>query len=323
MTTTRATLRNPWVGFVLRRAAGLVCVCVALVVASFALVRAIPGNPGLFVAGTTASSEQIQQARVRLGLDKPFLTQFEHYVSNLAHGNFGTSFINQQSVDNIFTSRVGSSAALAVAGLLIVMLVGIPLGMIMGGLTRDGRRPHLEIVFTGSMSVLGAVPEFLMATLLAAVFAVYLRWLPVAGTGGISTLVLPALAVSILPTAVLARVVRVETLSAMAQDYMRTARGKRLPQRLLFFRHALPNVLTAALTIAGLLFSGLIAGAVVVENVFARPGLGTALTSAVLNRDYPVIQGMVIFFGLLLVLVNTLIDVLLAVIDPRSLASES
>jgi len=171
----------------------------------------------------------------------------------------------------------------------------------------------------GVTSVGGALPEFLASTFLAFVFAIWLRWLPVAGADERAAIVLPALAISLRPISVLSRIVRVETLNVLAQDYMRTARSKRLPPRLLYLRHALPNVLTAALTIGGLLFTGLLGGAVIVENVFAWPGLGTAVVQAVLNRDYPVIQGVILMLGMAVVLVNTLVDILLGVVDPRSI----
>jgi peptide/nickel transport system permease protein len=140
----------------------------------------------------------------------------------------------------------------------------------------------------------------------------------VAGSDERAAIVLPAVAISLRPIAVLARIVRVETLNVLAQDYIRTARSKRLPDRLLYLRHALPNVLTAALTIGGLLFTGLLGGAVIVENVFAWPGLGTAVVDAVLSRDYPVIQGVILMLGAAVVFVNTLVDVLLGLVDPRS-----
>jgi peptide/nickel transport system permease protein len=136
-------------------------------------------------------------------------------------------------------------------------------------------------------------------------------------------LILPALAVSLSPVAALARIVRVETLTVLSQDYIRTARSKRLPGRVILFRHALPNVATAALTIGGLVFAGIIGGAVVVENVFNRPGLGSALVQAVINRQYPTVQGITLVLGLAVVVINTAVDILLGLIDPRSLTRES
>jgi peptide/nickel transport system permease protein len=188
----------------------------------------------------------------------------------------------------------------------------------MGAFTREGRHKRGELTYTGVASVLGALPEFLAATFLAFVFAVWLRVLPVAGGDGLIGLILPVASVSLRPIAILSRIVRVETLNVLAMDYIRTARGKRLPWRLIYLRHTLPNVITAALTIGGVLFAGLVGGGVVVENVFARAGLGTALVTAVVQRDYPVIQGIVLVLGITVVLVNAIVDILVAIVDPRA-----
>jgi peptide/nickel transport system permease protein len=190
--------------------------------------------------------------------------------------------------------------------------------MAAGSLTRDGRHRVGEFTFAGATSVVGSLPEFLMATLLVLVFAVRWRIFPVAGGSDLKGLILPVAAVSLRPVALLLRIVRVETLNVLATDYMRTARWKRLPYRRTMFRHALPHVLTAALSVGGLLFAGLVGGAVVVENVFARPGLGTALVNAVIARDYPVVQGITFVLGAVVVLVTVSVDVVTALIDPRS-----
>jgi peptide/nickel transport system permease protein len=206
-------------------------------------------------------------------------------------------------------------AAVALAFVLIVSVVG---GMLTAHLTRDGRRPRTEFGFTIVASVLGTVPDYLLATFLTLVFAVWLTILPVAGAEGWQSLVLPALALALPSTAVLMRIVRVETLNVLAQDYIRTARSKRLPGRVVYLRHVLPNVVTATLTIGGIMFASIVGGAVVVENVFARPGLGSVLVNAVHARDYPVIQAVMLLLAVLVVCVNTIIDVLLAIVDPRT-----
>jgi peptide/nickel transport system permease protein len=195
--------------------------------------------------------------------------------------------------------------------------------MIAAALTQEGRHPRFERVFAAVTSVIGTVPDFLMATILAYIFAVQLRLLPVAGSGSFKTLILPALAVGLHSTATLARIVRVETLNVMAQGYIRTARSDRLPSWMIYIRHALPNAMATALTIGGLIFASVLGSAVVVEIVFARPGLGTALVHAVVQKDYPVIQGITLVLGIAVVLINTIVDVLLAILDPRSLQRQS
>jgi peptide/nickel transport system permease protein len=311
--------RSPWPGFLFRRLIGLVVILLALVVATFSMVRLIPGNPALYIAGIGATQAQIAAINHALGLDQPFLTQLGTYISDLLHGDLGRSFVSKEPVTQVIQERIGSSLQLAGAALLLVLVFGVPGGMLAGALTREGRHPRTEIVFTAATSVSGAVPEYLMGTFLAFFFAVLLRVLPVAGADSPQALILPALAISLRPIAILSRIVRVETLNGLAQDYIRTARSKRLPWRLVYLRHLLPNVVTAALTIGGIIFASLVGSAVVVENVFARPGLGTALVNAVLARDYPVIQGVVLVLGVTVVVVNAIVDVLLGVVDPRSL----
>jgi len=312
------------VAFVLRRLLSLVLVCMGVVFAAFMLVRLIPGDPALVVAGEAASAARIEEVRAELGLDRPFLEQFGKYASGLARGEMGNSFqLSKKPVGELISERVGNSIQLAATALTTVLLFSIPLGMVMGAFTREGRHRRAEVLFTAITSVVGALPEFLLATFLAFIFAVWLRWLPVAGDNFPANLVLPLLAVSLRPVFVLSRIVRVETLNVLASDYIRTARSKQLPDRLIYMRHVLPNVATAALTIGGLLFSGIVGGAVIVENIFNRPGLGTTLVNAVRANDYPVVQGIVLVIGFTVVVANAIVDISLTVVNPRSLARNS
>jgi len=314
--------QHPLARFAARRLISLVVILIALVFATFMMTRLIPGDPAVNVAGIGATQEEIDRIRRELLLDRPLPEQLSIYVTNLARGDLGQSFFTRQPVSQLITQRIGTSLQLAAAALAIVMIISIPLGIIVGAFTRERRHPRAEVSFTAVTSVLGSLPEFLAATFLAFIFAVWLRLLPVAGSAGWEALVLPALAVSIRPAAILSRIVRVETLNTLASDFIRTARGKRMPGRIIYNRHTLPNVVTAALTVGGLLFAGIIGGAVVVENVFARPGLGSSLVQAVLVRDYPVVQGVVLVLGVIVVVVNALVDLLLAAIDPRTAAGK-
>lgn len=313
---------GPWPRFILKRLFGLAVVLIMLLVLTFLLIYLVPGDPAVRQAGIDATQAQIELERERMGLNRPILQQFVDYVRNAARLDFGTSFKTRQPVTEILQQRFPRTFELAAAGLLLAIAIGIPLGIVAGALTREGRNRRFEVIFMSVTSVGGALPEFLTATLLAFIFAVTLKWLPIAGTRDPNAIILPALAVSLRPIASLARIVRLETLNVLAQDYIRTARSKRLPPYILFVRHLLPNVLTAALTISGLIFAGLLGGTVIVENVFAWPGLGTRVVEAVFNLDYPVIQGIVLYFGIVVVLINTFVDILLAVVDPRSLVLE-
>jgi peptide/nickel transport system permease protein len=318
----RSVGRNPWIRFAARRLIGLFFVLFALVIAVFFMVRLVPGDPAFTILGTEATPRALKEVRHQLGLDTTVQHQFVTYLNNLAHGNLGRSFFTQEPVSKVIRQRVGTSMQLAGAALGLVLFLSIPLGMLAGALTRENRHRRLELLFTGATSVLGAIPDYLTGTILAFIFAVEFRLLPVAGSGGLKTLIMPALAVSLASIATLSRIVRVETLNVLAQDYIRTARSKRLPWRLVFFRHALPNVVTAALTVGGIIFASIVGGAVIVENVFARQGLGTALVQAVTTKDYQVVQGITLVLGVTVVVVNAIVDIVLAIVDPRTLTKQ-
>jgi peptide/nickel transport system permease protein len=306
--------------FALRRALiSLATVLVALMLASFLLVHLVPGDPAVRVAGLDATPQDIANIRHALGLDRPLVVQFARYVGNVARLDFGKSFVTNEPVVRVIADRLPKTLELAAAAMLAVMMLSVPLGMTVAAITRNDRNRGFELVFTAITATMSALPNFLSATFLAFAFAVWLRWLPAGGGERWDAVILPAAAIGLRPMADLARIVRVETLGALAQDYALTARGKRLPWRLIYLRHILPNVLTGALTIGGLLFAGLIGGTVVVENVFAWPGLGTALVQAILARDYPVVQGITLLLGLAVITVNTTVDTVLVLVDPRSL----
>jgi peptide/nickel transport system permease protein len=314
---------NVWVRFVVRRFVGSLLVLATLVVAVFLMVHLIPGDPVRNALGTDAQPDIVARLQHENGFDKPLFQQFTRYVDHLAHGDLGRELITNQPVSDTIRERIGSSLELAGAALVLVLVAAIPFGMLAGALTREGRRPRFELGFTSLTSVLASIPDYLTATILAFLFAVQFRFFPVAGSAGLNTLVLPVIAVSLHAIMSLARLVRLETLNVLAQDYIRTARSERLPTRIVYARHALPNVLTAALTVGGVLFANLVGGAVIVENVFARAGLGTALVSAVAAKQYVVVQGITLVLGLIVIVVNTLVDVALAILDPRSLAKTS
>ena len=317
--SARPPWENPWARFALVRLASLTAVLTTLLVTTFMILHLIPGDPARRIAGPQALPQQVEQLRETLGLNNPLLVQFTEYAKGVLQWDLGTSFVTREPVIKIISDRLPKTAQLAAAAVALMVVLAVPVGIVVGAMTREGRHPRFESLFTGITGVVGALPEYLAATFLVFIFAVWLHWLPVGGAGTWTSLILPALAVAVRPIAALSRIVRVETLNVLAQDYIRTARSKRLPDRLLYFRHALRNVLTAVLTIAGMYFAELIGGTVIVENVFAWPGLGTAIIQAVHGLDLPVIQGTTLFLGLVVVVVNATVDVLLGFVDPRSL----
>jgi len=314
---------NVWIRFIVRRLLGLVVGLAALLCVVFFLIHLVPGNPAINALGLNSTPSAVARIDRQIGYNKPIFDQLGTYLDHLVHGNLGSSFITNQPVTQILSQGLNPSLQLAGLALLLVMAVSIPLGLLAGALTQEGRHRRLEFAFTTITSIGGAIPDFLTATVLAFLFAVEFRLFPAAGSGSFAQLVLPALAVAAGPIWILARLVRLETLNVLAQDYIRTAHSQRLPWFTVYGRHVLPNVLTAALTISGLLFANLIGGAVIVENVFNRQGLGTELVNAVLNKELVVVEGIALLLGAFILVVIVLVDVLLSIIDPRSLARGS
>jgi peptide/nickel transport system permease protein len=315
--------QHTWLSFLARRIGRLVVSLAVVLSLSFLLIQFIPGDPVRLALGPTAPASMVAQQRAALGLTKPLGIQYLDYWHDVLTGHLGSSIVSGQSVGQIIATSLPNTAELVGVALVLTMILSVSIGVLAGALTHQGRRPRLLLFFTSATSILNTIPEFLLGVGLVFVFAVTLRLLPVAGASGWPSLVLPALAIAIGPTAGLARIVRVQTDVVLAQDYMRVARAKRLPTRIIYLRHALPNLLTAALTIGGLLLGTLVASSVVVENVFARPGLGTAIVQAITQHDYPVIQGVLLVLGAAVLVLNLLVDLLLSALDPRSTLRES
>jgi peptide/nickel transport system permease protein len=312
-----------WLRFAVRRTAVLVVSLAVLVTATFFTLHLVPGDPARTGLGPTATVQQVEQRREALNLDESLLTQYRLFVAGLFNGRLGESFTAGQPVGEIIGERFPATARLAGLAFAVTLLLGIPVGVAIAILNRGNRHRAVRGAFSATTGLLVSIPDYVMATGLVALFAVTLDWLPVAGDEGWSSYVLPVAALALLPAAGLARVARVECADVLGEDYMRVARGKRLPPRQLYVRHALPNALTATLTVSGLIFSGLIAGTVIIENVFAWPGLGSAVVQAIIDKDYPLVQGIVLLLGGIALVVNTVVDVALGMLDPRSSIAES
>jgi peptide/nickel transport system permease protein len=294
-----------------------------LLTATFFMIHLVPGDAVRAALGPTAPAALVQQRKQALGLDDPLLTQYVHYIRDVLHGDFGTSLTTGEDVADVIRERAPTTFRLGGIAFLVVVLIAVPLGVLMAALTRDSRRRGVELGFTATTGALAAIPSFLLAVGLVYLFAVTFSVFPVAGLEGVSSYVLPVAALALAPIAVLSRIVRVEGLRVLDQDYIRTARGKRLPARIVYLRHALPNTLTPTLTVAGLLLGGLVAGTVLVENIFAWPGLGTTLVQSVAQKDYPTVQALAVVFGTVVLLANFAVDLALGAIDPRSTILDS
>ncbi|MFI7361398.1 ABC transporter permease [Streptomyces sp. NPDC050149] len=315
-------LRHPWTVFLGRRTLRLLLSLGFVLTASFAMIRLVPGDPVRAALGVDAAPDLVAARRHALGLDTPFLTQYGHYARGLLHGDLGTSLVTGTPVAEMIRTRLPATLEIAGLAFVVTLLVALPGGLLAAVRTRDGRRPRTELAFTAVTAGLAGVPDFVLAAGLTALLAVGLPLLPVAGAAGAGSFVLPVLALSLAPTTVLLRIVRVEALKVLNEDYLRTARSKRLSPARRYLRHAAPNTATAALTVAGSLLPALIAGTVLVEKVFAWPGIGSAMAQSAVAQDFPVVQAMVLVLGTTVLLAGLLVDVLLAVLDPRSAIRE-
>lgn len=306
--------------FILSRVLRLGAVLLGVVVLTFCMVRMIPGDPARVIAGAQADQQAVEQVRAQFGLDQPVVVQFLNYIGGIFQGDLGVSFKTQQPVAEVIAQNLGPTLSLAAAAIVFIAIFGVGFGLIAGILT--SRKQSAEPWFSAISGGLASIPHFLLATFLVFLFAVTWQLFPVAGADSFSALVLPAIAIGLQPAMRMARVIRVRALEVLEQPYVRTVQSKRLAESRIYLRHVLPNTLPAALAIGGALFASLIGGAVVVETVFARPGLGGALVQAVITGDYPVVQGLTLTLGAGVVLANLIVDVLQAVFDPQAKGKE-
>lgn len=299
--------------FILRRVVLLVPVLLGVTLLTFVVTKFTPGDPVLLMLGNFATPERVAEVRAQLGLDDPLLLQYARYVGNTLRGDFGTSIRSQRPVLDEILERLPSTAELAFGGLICAALIGIPVGVVAAAVRS---RWLSGLVMT--ISVLGlSIPGFWLAVIGLIVFGVNLKWITVMGGQGLKDLILPALCLGLGEGAVLARLTYATVRENLLADYVRTARSKGLSERVVLWRHALRNALLPILTVFGLQIGSLLSGSVFMEAVFARPGLGRYAINAINNRDFPQIQGMVLFTALIYVLVNLVIDIAYAWADPR------
>jgi peptide/nickel transport system permease protein len=305
---------------VLRRALAALPTLVGVLVVVFLVVHLIPGDPVRALLGDQATAEQIARTRQDLGLDQPLVVQFLDYLARLLQGDLGVSIASRQPVAEQIAARLPSTATLAVAGVLMSVVIGVPLGVLSA--TLRGRFADFVTLVISSFGV--AAPPFWIGILLSTAFAIHLGWLPAIGggepgdTGSIlRALVLPATALGLSGMALVARMTRSSMLDVLSEDYVRTARAKGLGERAVVYKHALRNAAIPIVTVIGLNFGHLLGGTIVMETVFARPGIGKLLLDAILGRDYPVVQGVTLVIAVSFVLVNLLTDLTYPFFDPR------
>jgi peptide/nickel transport system permease protein len=307
--------------YVIRRILATIPVMAVVALFVFSLLYIAPGDPAAVIAGDQATPADVERIRQSLGLDRPFLVQFGDWVWNIVHANLGTSMFTGLPVTKMIAQRLEPTLSLMAVTLVFAISVAVPLGVVAAW--RAGSLLDRAIM---AFAVFGfSVPVFVVGYLLAYLFALQLEWLPVQGYTPLSeglwpwfsNLILPAIALGCVYIALIARITRAAMLEVLAQDYIRTARAKGIGQSGILFIHALKNASVPIVTVIGIGIALLIGGAVVTESVFVIPGLGRLTIDAILRRDYPVIQGVVVLFSFLYVLVNLLVDLVYTLLDPR------
>jgi peptide/nickel transport system permease protein len=300
--------------YLLSRLLAAVPTVIVLTMVVFLMLQLVPGDPAeIFLGEKRSTPELLEQVRREMGLDRPLHVQYLTYLWGVVRGDFGVSLFNNQPVLDQILNALPYTLSLALSALLISTFLGLALGIV-SALKHNTWIDSLAMAF----ALIGvSMPVFWLGLLLILVFSVHLKWFPPMGQGSLDRLVLPALALGLLSSATLARLVRSSMLDAMADDYVRTARSKGLRERAVITRHALRNALIPAVTVMGLQFGGLLSGAVLTETIFARVGLGRMYVESILNKDITMIQGLTLFLAVSIILINILVDLSYAVLDPR------
>lgn len=298
--------------YVLRRLVLIVPVLIGVSVVVFWMVRAIPGDPARVLAGEAATQETVERIRAQLGLDQHPVVQYGIFVKNALQGDFGRSIRSRRAVVDEIRTRLRPTLELAAGSLFVALAIGVTAGVL------SAVRPN-SLVDAGSMFValVGiSMPVFWLGLMFMYMFSYQLEWLPTAGRGTWRHLILPATTLGLSSAAIIARMTRSSMLEVLRQDYVRTARAKGLHERIIVLKHAFRNALIPIVTVTGLQFGTLLGGAVLTESVFAWPGIGRLMVESIVSRDYPVVQGAVLVVALAFIIINLLVDILYAYVDP-------
>jgi peptide/nickel transport system permease protein len=299
--------------FALRRFGRLLLTVLLISTIIFFVIRVIPGDPALVIAGIDATQEDIQAIRAQLGTDRPLIVQYLSWLSDIVRFDFGTSMISSQPVTQLILERFPITLSLAVMGIIISILIAVPLG-VLSAVKRWSLWDYLGMVF----SQIGmAIPSFWLGIMLLLILAVKIKIFPLFGSGSIRHLILPALSLGIARAAVLLRLTRASMIEELSKEYVITARSKGLTERMVKYKHALKNALLPVITVAGIQLGYMLGGAIIIEQVFSLPGLGRLFLFGVYQRDFPLIQGGVVFVAVIFSLINFIVDMFYSVLNPK------
>ena len=299
--------------FALRRFGRLLLTVLLISTIIFFVIRVIPGDPALVIAGIDATQEDIHAIRAQLGTDRPLIVQYLGWLSDIVRFDFGTSMISGQPVTQLILERFPITLSLAVMGIVISILIAVPLG-VLSAVKRWSLWDYLGMVF----SQIGmAIPSFWLGIMLLLILAVKIKIFPLFGSGSIRHLILPALSLGIARAAVLLRLTRASMVEELCKEYVITARSKGLTERMVKYKHALKNALLPVITVAGIQLGYMLGGAIIIEQVFSLPGLGRLFLFGVYQRDFPLIQGGVVFVAVIFSLINFIVDIFYSVLNPK------
>lgn len=300
--------------YIVKRLMSLVPVLLAITLLVFVMIHLVPGDPVAMMLGEAGTSQAaVDQAREQLGLNDPLPTQYLRFLSGILRGDLGKSMLRNQSVTALILDRLPSTLVLTLTGLGIATLVGVVVG-VLAAVRQNSMVDNVSMV----AAMLGvSMPSFWLGLMMIFLFSLHLGWLPATGSGGFNRLIMPAVTLGYAAAALITRMVRATMLDVLNTDYIRTARAKGLGETAVRYKHALVNAMIPVVTVLGLEFGRLMGGAVVIETVFSRPGIGRLAVTAILSKDYPLVQGVVLVQAVIFLLANLIVDVSYAYIDPR------
>ncbi len=299
--------------YIARRLAVSVVTLLGVTIIAFGLVQMLPGDPARTIAGLMASEDEVERVRTRMGLDEPLGTQYVQFLGNIVKGDLGQSARTRRPVTQEIGARLPKTIELAAVGTIVGAVLGIIGGVIAA---RFRNRPADHAISIGSLIGI-SMPVYWLGLLLIMVFAVNLGWLPAAGAGRRTSIILPGITIGLFTIALVARMTRASMLEVLEQDYVRTAFAKGVANRNVVYRHALRNAFIPVLTVIGIQFGSLLGGAVLTEFVFAWPGIGRLMVDSIFARDFPVVQGIILVFALMFIVVNLIVDILYSYVNPK------
>ena len=303
--------------FILKRVLWMIPVLIGVLFIVFTINRLTPGDPVAAILGSNYTEEQYAQQEAAMGLDKPFLVQFFNYVKGVVtRFDFGTSYQSRQSVGKEIAKRLPVTVSIGLLGVLVTAVIGIPLGIV----AATHQNTIFDYIVTVVSMFFASMPNFWMALMMIIIFSLNLRWVPATGLATWKAWILPVLSLGLSPVASVTRMTRSSMLEVIRQDYIRTARAKGLEEGVVIRRHALKNALINVVTVIGMQMSMIMGGSVIVESIFAIPGLGTYMMQGINTKDYPVVQGCVLVIAICVCIMNLIVDLVYGFIDPRVMA---